>query len=65
MPLPPDPDPDPSSPAAMTAPAPPPWRVHVIEALHTLRIAPLLAGVRGDPPLDVAALAQSPWPWAR
>ncbi|MFN9476582.1 hypothetical protein [Acidovorax sp.] len=38
MPLP--PDPDPSSPAAMTAPAPPPWSVHVIEALHTLRIAP-------------------------
>ncbi len=24
---------------------------------HTLRIAPLLAGVRGDAPLDVAALA--------
>lgn len=29
----------------------------VHDALRTLRIAPLLAGVRGDPPLDVAALA--------
>ncbi|HCL85901.1 MAG TPA: CoA-binding protein [Comamonadaceae bacterium] len=29
----------------------------VLQALRTLRIAPLLDGVRGDPPLDVAALA--------
>ena len=29
----------------------------VLRALRTLRIAPLLDGVRGDPPLDVAALA--------
>lgn len=29
----------------------------VVQALRTLRIAPLLDGVRGDPPLDVAALA--------
>jgi acyl-CoA synthetase (NDP forming) len=30
----------------------------VTAALRTLRIAPLLEGVRGDPPLDVAALAE-------
>ncbi|WP_287879722.1 acetate--CoA ligase family protein [Acidovorax sp.] len=29
----------------------------VVQALRTLRIAPLLDGVRGDPPLDVQALA--------
>ena len=29
----------------------------VVQALRTLRIAPLLDGVRGDPPLDVRALA--------
>ncbi len=29
----------------------------VVRALRTLRIAPLLDGVRGDPPLDVQALA--------
>lgn len=29
----------------------------VLQALQGLRIAPLLAGTRGDPPLDVAALA--------
>lgn len=29
----------------------------VVQALRTLRIAPLLGGVRGDPPLDVQALA--------
>jgi hypothetical protein len=29
----------------------------VEEALRTLHIAPLLAGVRGEPPLDVRALA--------
>jgi hypothetical protein len=29
----------------------------VTAALRTLRIAPLLEGVRGEPPLDVAALA--------
>ncbi len=29
----------------------------VLRALRTLRIAPLLDGVRGDPPLDVQALA--------
>ncbi len=29
----------------------------VVRALGTLRIAPLLGGVRGDPPLDVQALA--------
>ena len=29
----------------------------VIDALGRLRIAPLLAGVRGEPPLDVAAIA--------
>jgi hypothetical protein len=29
----------------------------VIDALGGLRIAPLLAGVRGEPPLDVAAIA--------
>jgi acyl-CoA synthetase (NDP forming) len=31
----------------------------VVEALGRLRIAPLLAGVRGEPPLDVAAVAQA------
>lgn len=31
----------------------------VVEALGRLRIAPLLAGVRGEPPLDVAAIATS------
>lgn len=36
---------------------PPFNRDDVIQALRTLRIAPLLDGVRGDPPLDVAALA--------
>ena len=37
----------------------PPFDVdQVVAALHGLRIAPLLAGVRGDPPLDVAALAE-------
>ena len=30
----------------------------VLRALRTLRIAPLLDGVRGDPPLDVQALAE-------
>jgi len=30
----------------------------VTAALRTLRIAPLIEGVRGDPPLDVAALAE-------
>jgi acyl-CoA synthetase (NDP forming) len=36
---------------------PPFNRDDVIQALRTLRIAPLLDGVRGDPPLDVVALA--------
>lgn len=36
---------------------PPFNRDDVNQALRTLRIAPLLDGVRGDPPLDVAALA--------
>jgi len=31
----------------------------VVDALGRLRIAPLLAGVRGEPPLDVAAVAQA------
>ncbi len=35
----------------------PPFSVdEVVEALRTLRIAPLLEGVRGDPPLDVRAV---------
>jgi acyl-CoA synthetase (NDP forming) len=29
------------------------------KALHRLRIAPLLSGVRGEPPLDVKAFCQS------
>ena len=36
---------------------PPFSAAEVDEALHTLHIAPLLAGVRGEPPLDVKALA--------
>lgn len=36
---------------------PPFSRDEVVRALGTLRIAPLLEGVRGDPPLDVQALA--------
>ena len=36
---------------------PPFSRDDVIQALRTLRIAPLLDGVRGEPPLDIAALA--------
>ncbi|NMM77277.1 acetate--CoA ligase family protein [Acidovorax sp. SRB_24] len=36
----------------------PPFSAHeVAQALRTLRIAPLLDGVRGDPPLDIAALS--------
>jgi acyl-CoA synthetase (NDP forming) len=31
----------------------------VVEALRELRIAPLFAGVRGEPPLDAAAVAQA------
>jgi len=31
----------------------------VEKALHRLRIAPLLAGVRGEPPLDISAFCQS------
>lgn len=34
-------------------------RDEVRQALHRLRIAPLLAGVRGDPPLDVEALCDA------
>lgn len=36
---------------------PPFSQQEVVQALRTLRIAPLIDGVRGDPPLDVAALA--------
>jgi succinyl-CoA synthetase beta subunit len=36
---------------------PPFSQEEVVRALGTLRIAPLLGGVRGDPPLDVQALA--------
>ena len=37
----------------------PPFDVaDVTDALRTLRIAPLLDGVRGDPPLDIDSLAQ-------
>ena len=37
---------------------PPFAAAEVTDALRTLRIAPLLDGVRGDPPLDIEALAQ-------
>ncbi|ART54140.1 CoA-binding protein [Acidovorax carolinensis] len=36
---------------------PPFSQQEVLQALRTLRISPLIDGVRGDPPLDVAALA--------
>lgn len=36
---------------------PPFSQEEVVQALRTLRMAPLLDGVRGDPPLDVRALA--------
>lgn len=38
---------------------PPFTEAQVCEALGGLRIAPLLAGVRGEPPLDVAAIARA------
>jgi hypothetical protein len=31
----------------------------IVAALHRLRAAPVLAGMRGAPPLDVAALAKT------
>ncbi|HLJ19852.1 MAG TPA: acetate--CoA ligase family protein, partial [Stellaceae bacterium] len=38
---------------------PPFSREDVLDALERLRIAPLLKGVRGEPPLDAAALADA------